>query len=53
MRSKADIISKADFGKSLLMVKPSITKEVEDWYESMRKNVTYAMPKPIDKSFYG
>ena len=53
MRSKADIISKADFGKSLLMVKPSITKEVEDWYESVRKNVSYAMPKPIDKSFYG
>jgi transitional endoplasmic reticulum ATPase len=35
------------------MVKPSITKDVEDWYESMRKSVTYAMPKPIDKIFYG
>jgi transitional endoplasmic reticulum ATPase len=35
------------------MVKPSITKDVEDWYESIRKNVTSAMPKAIDKAFYG
>jgi transitional endoplasmic reticulum ATPase len=35
------------------MVKPSITKDVEDWYESMKKSVTYAMPKQIDKIFYG
>jgi transitional endoplasmic reticulum ATPase len=53
MRGKSDIISNSDFGKALHMVKPSITKDVEDWYESMRKSVTYAMPKQIDKIFYG
>ena len=53
MREKSDIISNSDFGKALHMVKPSITKDVEDWYESMRKSVTYAMPKQIDKIFYG
>lgn len=53
MRNKADIVCKSDFGKSLQTVKPSITKDVEEWYESMKKNVTYAMPKPIDKAFYG
>jgi transitional endoplasmic reticulum ATPase len=53
MRNKEDIICKDDFGKSLHMIKPSITKDVEEWYESMKKNVTYAMPKPIDKAFYG
>jgi transitional endoplasmic reticulum ATPase len=53
MRSKSNLISKADFGKSLHMVKPSITKDVEDWYESIRKNVTSALPKTIDKAFYG
>ncbi|MFL6345152.1 MAG: AAA family ATPase, partial [Nitrososphaeraceae archaeon] len=53
MRSKSSVISKTDFGKSLHMVKPSITKDVEDWYESIRKNVTSAMPKTIDKAFYG
>jgi transitional endoplasmic reticulum ATPase len=53
MRGKSDIISTSDFDKALHMVKPSITKDVEDWYESMRKSVTYAMPKQIDKIFYG
>jgi transitional endoplasmic reticulum ATPase len=53
MRGKSDIISNSDFGKALHMVKPSITKDVEDWYESMKKSVTYAMPKQIDKIFYG
>jgi transitional endoplasmic reticulum ATPase len=53
MRGNSDTISNSDFGKALHMVKPSITKDVEDWYESMRKSVTYAMPKPIDKIFYG
>jgi transitional endoplasmic reticulum ATPase len=53
MRSKSTLISKADFAKSLHMVKPSITKDVEDWYESIRKNVTFALPKTIDKTFYG
>jgi transitional endoplasmic reticulum ATPase len=53
MRGKSDIISNSHFDKALHMVKPSITKDVEDWYESMRKSVTYAMPKQIDKIFYG
>jgi transitional endoplasmic reticulum ATPase len=53
LRSGSDIISKADFGSAARLVRPSITKDVEDWYESMRKNITYAMPKPIDKTFYG
>jgi transitional endoplasmic reticulum ATPase len=53
LRSKSGVISKTDFGKSLHMVKSSITKDVEDWYESIRKSVTSAMPKTIDKAFYG
>jgi transitional endoplasmic reticulum ATPase len=53
LRSSSDVISKADFGSAARLVRPSITKDVEDWYESMRKNITYAMPKPIDKTFYG
>jgi transitional endoplasmic reticulum ATPase len=53
MRGKTDLIYKSDFGKALRTIKPSITKDVEEWYESMKKNVTYAMPKPIDKLFYG
>jgi transitional endoplasmic reticulum ATPase len=53
MQNKADIVSGQDFDKALKAARPSITKEVEDWYEAMKKNLTYAMPKPPDKSFYG
>lgn len=53
MRSKESLVSNSDFEKSLQFVKPSITKEVEEWYESMRRNLTYAIPKPMDKAFYG
>jgi transitional endoplasmic reticulum ATPase len=53
MQSKSETVSNADFAKAIRLVRPSITKDVEDWYESIRKNITYAMPKPIDKTFYG
>ncbi|MEO9362416.1 MAG: CDC48 family AAA ATPase [Nitrososphaera sp.] len=53
MQRKSANISNADFIQALRAARPSITKEVEEWYESMKKNLTYAMPKPIDKSFYG
>jgi transitional endoplasmic reticulum ATPase len=53
MQGKSEIVTNADFGKAIRLVRPSITKDVEDWYESIKKNITYAMPKPIDKTFYG
>lgn len=53
MRNKESLVDNSDFEKSLQLVKPSITKDVEDWYESMRRNLTYAIPKPMDKVFYG
>ncbi|HEY3094785.1 MAG TPA: CDC48 family AAA ATPase [Nitrososphaera sp.] len=53
MQSKSEIVSNADFAKAIRLVRPSITKDVEDWYESIKKNITYAMPKPMDKTFYG
>jgi transitional endoplasmic reticulum ATPase len=53
MRSKEQLVNNSDFEKSLQFVKPSITKDVEEWYESMRRNLTYAIPKPMDKAFYG
>jgi transitional endoplasmic reticulum ATPase len=53
MQDKSDSVSAQDFAKALKAARPSITKEVEDWYEAMKKNLTYAMPKPPDKSFYG
>ncbi|MDQ4101982.1 MAG: CDC48 family AAA ATPase [Thermoproteota archaeon] len=53
LRRGSDIISNTDFANAARMVRPSITKDVEDWYESIKKNITYAIPKPIDKTFYG
>ena len=53
IRNKVRIVNNSDFEKSLHFVKPSITKDVEDWYESIRRNLTYAIPKPLDRTFYG
>lgn len=53
MRTKSNIVNNTDFGKALHLIKPSITKDIEEWYETMKKSVTYAMPRPIDKAFYG
>ena len=53
MRSNRKEINAGDFEKALRQVKPSITPDVDAWYDSISKNVTYAMPKPIDKTFYG
>jgi transitional endoplasmic reticulum ATPase len=53
MQAKSEIVSNADFAKAIRLVRPSITKDVEDWYESIKKSITYAMPKPMDKTFYG
>jgi transitional endoplasmic reticulum ATPase len=53
LQNRSDVISSANFANALRLVRPSITKDVEDWYESMKKNITYAMPKPIDRTFYG
>src|ERR671912_562441 len=53
IRNEEQLVNNLDFDKSLQFVKPSITKDVEDWYESIRRNLTYAIPKPMDKAFYG
>jgi transitional endoplasmic reticulum ATPase len=53
LRRSSDVISNADFANAGRLVRPSITKDVEEWYESMKKNITYAIPRPIDKTFYG
>jgi len=53
LQRRSDVISSANFANAVRLVRPSITKDVEEWYESMKKNITYAMPKPIDRIFYG
>ena len=53
MRNNIQKVSSADFAAALKNVKPSITKTVEDWYTTVKDNISYALPKPMDKAFYG
>jgi transitional endoplasmic reticulum ATPase len=53
LQSRYDMISNENFANAVRLVRPSITKDVEEWYESVKKNITYAMPKPIERTFYG
>ena len=46
-------ISSSDFANSLRQVRPSITKDVDQWYNSVRESISNVMPRPTDKAFYG
>jgi transitional endoplasmic reticulum ATPase len=53
MQNNADKITSQDFAKSLKKVKPSITKEVDQWYNNVKESISNVVPKSEDKSFYG
>ena len=53
MRNNSPKISSQDFAKSLKQVKPSITKEVDQWYNTVRESISNVVPKTGDKTFYG
>ena len=53
MQNNTTKIGSADFAAALKLVKPSITKSVDEWYGAIKENISYAIPKPIDKTFYG
>ena len=46
-------ISSHDFASGLKRVKPSITNDVEQWYSSIKDEVSKIIPKSTDKIFYG
>jgi transitional endoplasmic reticulum ATPase len=53
MRNNSTKISSHDFANSLKQVRPSITKEVNQWYNSVKESISNVVPKTGDKSFYG
>ena len=53
MRNNTPKISSHDFANSLKQVRPSITKEVDQWYNSIKESISNVVPKSGDKSFYG
>ena len=53
MRNNSAEISNHDFANSLNRIKPSITKEVDTWYNSIKESISNVVPKAENKSFYG
>ncbi|MGY5143288.1 MAG: CDC48 family AAA ATPase [Candidatus Nitrosopumilus sp. bin_32a] len=53
MRKSASTISNRDFANSLKKIRPSITKEVDQWYNTVKESISNVVPKSGDKSFYG
>ena len=53
MKSNSSKISSQDFANSLKHVRPSITKEVDQWYNTIRESISNVIPKKGDKVFYG
>jgi len=53
MQNNNKKISSNDFASGLKRVKPSITKDVEQWYNSIKDEVSKIIPKSTDKIFYG
>ena len=53
MRGNSSKISNKDFANSLKLIKPSITKEIDQWYNNVRESISNVVPKTEDKAFYG
>lgn len=53
MRKNTLTISNHDFANSLKKIRPSITKEVDQWYNTVKESISNVVPKSGDKSFYG
>ena len=53
MQNNSNKITSADFASGLKKVKPSITKEVDQWYNTLKESISNVIPKTIDKTFYG
>ncbi len=53
MRNNSSKISSQDFANCLKHIKPSITKEIDQWYKNMKESISNVVPKSEEKSFYG
>ena len=53
MQNNSSKISNVDFVAGLKNVKPSITKEVDQWYTGIKESISNVVPQKIDKAFYG
>lgn len=52
IRSSSAKISSHDFANGIKHVKPSITKDVNQWYNTVRESISNVIPKSGDEAFY-
>ena len=52
MQKNSPKISSTDFAIALKKVRPSITKEIDKWYNDMKAEVSNIIPKPAGDTFY-
>jgi len=53
MQNNSKEITSKDFATGLKKIRPSITKEVETWYEKIKESASSIIPREADKTFYG
>ena len=53
MRHDQSAIHDVDFAEALKVIRPSITQDIQDWYENVGQNISKTIPKKTDKVFYG
>jgi len=53
MQNNSDKIFSSDFAAGLKKVRPSITKDVDQWYNNVKESISNVVPKTLDKTFYG
>jgi transitional endoplasmic reticulum ATPase len=53
MQNNTKEISSKDFAAGLKKIRPSITREVETWYEKIKEGASSIIPKEADRTFYG
>jgi len=53
MQNNTEEITSKDFATGLKKIKPSISKEVETWYEKIKESASSSIPREADRTFYG
>mgnify|MGYP003323763347 FL=1 len=46
-------ITSKNFASGLKRIKPSISKDVETWYDKIQEGISNVVPQKLDNTFYG
>jgi len=53
MQDNSSKINSNHFASGLKKIHPSITKEVDQWYTTVKESISNVVPNALDKTFYG